>query len=294
VLKATDEGHGFFKRDNSDYQFCATILYYPRVPAEINLPGESGSAQPRWPFLSGILESMTPKFPGFSPAALRFLKGLERNNRRDWFQPRKPEFEQLIKAPMYDLIEAVNTELAEFAPAHVTPPQRAMLRIYRDTRFSKDKRPYKTYVSAAFRLSQKKNTTCATFYFHFSPKQLLIWGGIYTPPAEELLAIRMLLAERHEEFRRLMSNRTLRRLMGKMDGEQLTRVPKGFSADHPAADLLKYKWIGMEHVLPPAAVTSPRMMGEIAGRFRALAPMVEFLNQPFHLKPRKTLPFMAF
>src|SRR5215469_15781379 len=93
---------------------------------------------------------MTTKFPGFSPDALAFLRALKRNNRRDWFQPRKEKYEALIKQPMLELIAALNGEFERFAPEYMTAPERAVYRIYRDTRFSHDKTPYKTHISAIF------------------------------------------------------------------------------------------------------------------------------------------------
>ena len=89
-------------------------------------------------------------FPGFSPNALSFLRALKRNNRREWFQPRKEKYEALIKAPMLEMVACLNEELARFAPAYVTPPEKAVYRIYRDTRFSPDKTPYKTHIAAIF------------------------------------------------------------------------------------------------------------------------------------------------
>src|SRR3954470_5791559 len=84
----------------------------------------------------------------FTPAALKFLRSLERNNRREWFEPRKPEFEQELKRPMLHIIEKVTEAMAEFSPAHVRPAQKCMMRIYRDTRFSSDKSPYKRNIAA--------------------------------------------------------------------------------------------------------------------------------------------------
>ena len=93
---------------------------------------------------------MPNQFPGFSPAALDFLRKLKRNNRRSWFQPRKEIFESEVRRPMIELVTAVNVELMRFAPRYVTPPNKAIMRIYRDTRFSANKAPYKTHVSAIF------------------------------------------------------------------------------------------------------------------------------------------------
>jgi uncharacterized protein (DUF2461 family) len=115
------------------------------------------------------------------------------------------------------------------------------------------------------------------------------------PERDELIAIRNLLAEQHQDFERLLAGRTLRKSMGKLQGEQLSRVPKGYSKDHPAEDLIRRKQWFLESTLEGGAVMSNRMLAEIVGRFRAAAPMVEFLTQPFvkSSKPKK-LPFMAF
>ena len=235
------------------------------------------------------------RFPGFSSEAIAFLRGLERHNKREWFQPRKHVYEEQVRAPLEALVSAINAELAEFAPRYVTPVKKAIFRIYRDTRFSKDKRPYKTHIAATFYLQNLGKAAGPCFYFHFTAKELLVFAGVYMPEREELLAIRNLLAERHEEFRELMRGKPLRAAMGELQGEQLSRVPKGFAKDHSAEDLIRRKQWFLESTLDGGVVTSGRMLQEIIDRFRASTPMLEFLNQPFvqERKPKK-LPFMAF
>src|SRR5271170_3771184 len=110
-------------------------------------------------------------FPGFPPEALKFLRGLERNNRREWFQPRKETFKTKVKAPMLDLVEAINAQLPGFAPEHINDPKKAVYRIYRDTRFSPDKTPYKTHIAAIFPRRGLDRLTSAGFYFHLSPDE---------------------------------------------------------------------------------------------------------------------------
>src|SRR5207244_3382352 len=105
-------------------------------------------------------------FPGFPSEALTFLRGLARNNRRDWFQPRKEIFETKVKAPMIELVEAVNAELLKFAPDYINDPKKAIYRIYRDTRFSPDKTPYKTHIAAVFPRRGLDRQAGAGFYFH--------------------------------------------------------------------------------------------------------------------------------
>lgn len=235
------------------------------------------------------------RFPGFSSEAISFLRGLERNNKREWFQPRKDIYEGRVRGPLEALVNAINADFAEFAPRYVTPAKKAVFRIYRDTRFSKDKRPYKTHIAATFFLQNLSKAAGPCFYFHFTPKELLVFAGVYMPEREELLAIRNLLAERHGEFRQLLRGNILRKLMGELKGEQLSRLPKGFVCDHPAEDLIRHKQWFLESTLDGGVVNSPRMLPEITSRFRAAMPMIEFLSQPFvqRNRPRK-LPFMAF
>src|ERR1700694_490639 len=238
---------------------------------------------------------MKSKFPGFSPEALTFLRNLQRNNRREWCQPRKERYEELIKAPMLELVGCLNHELARVAPNYVTPPQKAMYRIYRDTRFSKDKTPYKTHISGIFPRMTAPKREGAVFYFHFTAKELLAFGGVYSPERDELMAYRGLIQERHQELESILSNRTLRRTVGALQGEQLTRMPKGYSEDHPAESLLRRKQWYLEAILDIRVVTSPRILPELVRRFEIMAPFVEFMNQPFaqKQKPRK-MPFSVF
>src|SRR5579863_6977269 len=174
-------------------------------------------------------ESIYPQsnmFPGFPPEALKFLRGLERNNRREWFQPRKEIFETKVKAPMIDLVEAINAELPGFAPEHVNDPKKAIYRIYRDTRFSPDKTPYKTHIAAIFPRRGREKHASAGFYCGVSLEGIEVAGGIYMPGPQELLAIRTWLADRHAEFRKAAAGP--RKLMGGLQGESLQRIPKGF------------------------------------------------------------------
>jgi uncharacterized protein (TIGR02453 family) len=229
---------------------------------------------------------MKAKFLGFSPPALTFLRSLKRNNQREWFQPRKAEYESIIKLPMIELIGCLNEAFARFAPDYVTPPQRATYRIYRDTRFSKDKSPYKTHISAIFPRYTAVKREGAVFYFHFTEKELLVFGGVYMPEPDELLAYRTLLQERYQELEEMLRNKKLRRTLGKLQGQQLTRMPKGFPPDHPAESLLRQKQWYLEKNLDVRLVTSPKLLSELASHFEIMAPMVEFLNQAIVRKPK--------
>ncbi len=233
-------------------------------------------------------------FPGFPDEAMTFFRGLERNNRREWFQPRKPVFDEKVKAPMLQLVAALNAELERFAPLHVTEPESAIYRIYRDTRFSKDKKPYKTHIAAYFPRRGMARHTASGYYVGVSHKEVAVGGGLYMPAPEGLLAVRNHIAEKHGEFRKIVQGKALRKLVGELHGDQLTRVPKRFAADHPAADLLRYKQFFVYIELPPDLATLRTMQGEIRKRFEAMAPLIDFLNAPLaEARPKKTpqIPF---
>ncbi|HZU29806.1 MAG TPA: DUF2461 domain-containing protein [Candidatus Angelobacter sp.] len=245
-----------------------------------------------------LVPQVSSRFPGFSPDAISFLRSLKRNNRRDWFQPRKEKYEKLIKAPMAELVESLNHQLAEFAPHYITPPQKAVYRIYRDTRFSKDKTPYKTRVSAIFPRSNAVKREGAVLYFHFTEKELLVFAGVYSPDRDELLAYRTLLQESHEELKEILSNRQLRKIFGDLQGEQMSRMPKGFPTDHPAEGWLRQRQWYLETTLDIKLATSPRLVPELARHFALMVPMVEFFNRPFAQKAlqkkQKKMMFMGF
>ncbi len=225
-------------------------------------------------------------FAGFPAEGIEFFARLMRNNRREWFQPRKEIFETQLKQPMRELVAALNGELKKFAPEYATDPDQAIYRIYRDTRFSQDKTPYKDHIAASFFRRGGNGHGTGGFYCAVSHKEVAVGGGVYMPDPELLMAIRQKIAGRHEELRRILRAKAVRSLLGEMQGEQLTRVPKGFAADHPAADLLRFKRFILYVELPAKLATSKELSGEIAARFRAIAPFVRFLAEARPVKPK--------
>jgi len=225
----------------------------------------------------------------FSGEAMKFLRGLKRNNDRVWFEARRGVFEKELKAPMLALIGEVNEAMAEFAPMHVRPPQKIIMRIYRDIRFSKDKRPYKTHVSAWWVRDGLQKTSGAGFYFSVNPEEVVIAAGVYMPEREQLLAVRRYLADHHAEFRAVMKGKKLRSLMQESEGAALTRAPKGFPEDHPAIDLLKNRQWGLSARLPAERATKATLVKDVVERFKAASPMIAMLNAPLVGKPKKPM-----
>ncbi len=223
---------------------------------------------------------MRSGFDGFPPEMVSFFRSLKRNNRREWFQPRKHLFEQHVKAPMLELIGAINTELAKFAPDYVTEPKNAIFRIYRDTRFSADKTPYKTHVAASFSRRGTERLGTGGFYFSVSHEVIEVAAGIYHPERDVMLAVRNHIAETHEELSRILADKKSRKLAGELQGDALSRSPKGFDPNHPAAEFIKRKdWI-LDVTLDANLATTPQLHSALVERFRAMAPLLAYLNRP--------------
>lgn len=218
--------------------------------------------------------------PRFTEDSLKFLRGLARNNDREWFEPRRQIYENALREPMLALIKRVNAQMATFAPDHVKAPEKTVLRIYRDTRFSANKLPYKQHYAAWWGRQGMPKTSGAGFYFHFSGKTVLIAAGLYMPDRDQLLAVRRYLLEHHEELRGMLESRKLKAKMRLSDPQALTRAPKGFPKDDPAMDLILYRNWAVEAELSPDAILGKNFHTVLSTYYRLAAPVVEFLNRP--------------
>src|SRR4051812_33866160 len=213
---------------------------------------------------------MAKTFPGFSKKMPTFFRALKKNNTREWFTPRKELFEADVRAPMIELVGLINEDLKKFALDNaVADPKRAIYRPYRDTRFSKDKTPYKTHVGATFPRRGLPKHAGAGFYFGVSHERVEVAGGMYMPGPEELAAVRRAMVADAGRFLKLVGDRALVRKMGTLQGEKLKRPPKGFEDAPPgAAELLRHKALYFYVTLDPKLALSPRIRGEVVGRFR--------------------------
>jgi uncharacterized protein (TIGR02453 family) len=220
----------------------------------------------------------------FTPKTLSFLRSLKRNNRREWFQPRKDQYEQHVRAPMVELVERLAGDLTSFAPSLVADPKISLFRIYRDTRFSSDKTPYKTHVAARFPMRAFPRGEGAGLYMEIAPGWVWMGGGMYMPTTADLHDIRAHIVSTYPSFHRLVTTPAFKRSVGELTGERLTRVPLGYAKDHPAAHYLQFKqFLGAcEH--EAALATSPRFYRELLSVFKGVAPLVQFLNDA--LAPR--------
>lgn len=228
--------------------------------------------------------------PHFHEEALRFLRGLRRNNRREWFEPRRPIYEREVKAPMLALIEAINASMTDFAPGHIRPANRIMLRIYRDTRFSADKSPYKQHIAAWWGRAGMPKTSGAGYYLHLGGTELILAAGLYMPPPDQLLAVRRHLLSHHQDFRALIEDRRLLRRFALHDPNALTRDPKGFPANHPASEFIRWRQWGVTTALPAETALESNLPHTVTGHFSLAAPLVDFLNRAIPAAQVKSAP----
>jgi uncharacterized protein (TIGR02453 family) len=231
--------------------------------------------------------------PYFRPQALTFLRNLARHNDREWFTPRKAEFEAELKEPMLAIVRRITDAMVTFAPNHIRPAEKSLFRIYRDTRFSSDKRPYKTHVAAWWSRQGLDKTSGAGYYFHVSAKEVIIAAGAYMPEKDQLAAIRHWLVENHTPFRKLLQKPAVRSTFTEFEGNALTRPPKGFPPDHPALDLIQCRQWGLSATLPANTALQPDFAAVIIRHFKLAAPLVDALNTPIAaaLTPKKKVLF---
>jgi uncharacterized protein (TIGR02453 family) len=218
--------------------------------------------------------------PRFRPEGLRFLRSLKRNNRREWFNAHRDDYETHVRQPMLEIITSLAEDMRTFAPEIVVSPKTSMYRIYRDVRFSENKAPYKTHVAASFPTRGLPKHEGAGLYFHVSPDELWVGGGMYAPQTAQLHAVREHIAANVGRLRAIVESPAFRREFGGLDGEQLQRVPRGFPKDHAAANYLRYRQFLVGREFAPAFATSPRFYAALVNTFKRAAPLIRFLNEP--------------
>jgi uncharacterized protein (TIGR02453 family) len=219
--------------------------------------------------------------PRFTAESLRFLRALARNNRRDWFGAHRDDYEAHVRAPMAEIVSRLAGDFRDFGPEFVADPKTSMYRIYRDVRFSENKAPYKTHVAASFPARGLPRHEGAGLYFHVSPHDVWIGGGMYAPPPPLLYAVREHIAANPRRLRTLVESPAFRRDIGALEGERLQRVPRGFPKEHPAAEYLKFRQFLAGREFEPAFATSPKFYSTLLALFRRAAPLMRFLNEPF-------------
>ena len=229
-------------------------------------------------------------FTGFRPEAVEFLAELAANNERAWFQPRKAEYEKLLKEPLEALCVALEEEFRSRGIPLRADPVKSPFRIYRDVRFAKDKSPYKTNIGASFPWagaevgdvdgrSHTANVHSSGGYFHLSPGEIYVGGGYWRPEKPWIDAFRQRLVADSAVLHGLIDAPDFQATFGGLsrDGHVLQRVPSGYAADHPEAEILKLKDVIFGRRLSDAEAESADLPETIADIFTAGVPLLRYL-----------------
>ena len=215
-------------------------------------------------------------FAGFRPEAIQFLADLAANNERTWFQPRKAAYARLLKEPLEALCTALAVEFEARGIALRADPARSPFRIYRDVRFSKDKSPYKTNIGASFPWTGGGEGS-AGGYFHLAPGEVFAGGGMWHPEPARLKAFRRLVDADPARVHAVIDDPAFLDAFGRVSGETLARVPQGYGADHPEADLLKLKGVVFMRRLSDADAASPDLPIRFAETMALGLPLLRLL-----------------
>ena len=234
-------------------------------------------------------------FVGFTPAAQRFFRSLGRHNNKPWFEANRAGYETEVREPLRALVEGLDVVFGTIAPEIVGDPKRSLFRINRDIRFSKDKSPYKTNAGCWFYhrnagrgVGQDADDGGAGFYFHIDGKAAFVAGGIWMPSRQSLGKLRDRLADDARPLARIVEAPAFRRRFGPFTSDAiLTRVPRGFAPDHPAAKWLRFQSFTASRNLPLADLLSPKLVGKVARDFAALVPLVRWINESLGFMPAK-------
>ena len=231
--------------------------------------------------------SATARFSGFRPEAIQFLADLAMNNDRAWFQPRKAQYERLLKEPMEALVVAVAERFEEHGLPLLADPKRSPFRIYRDTRFSRDKSPYKTHLAANFPWLERAAGVGESAddqphgnggYFNFQPGEMYVGGGMWMPEKPRLDAFRRAVIDDPDRVAAALEDRAFLAWFGEARShETLKRVPPGFPPDHPMADRLRWKDVIFGRRLADADVLSEELPDRLVEGFAAAMPVFRFL-----------------
>jgi len=211
---------------------------------------------------------------------LQFLKELSTNNNREWFNDNRKRYEE-SRDKMIFLTDVLINEIGKFdSEVRGIGPKDCVFRIFRDVRFSKDKRPYKTNFGSFICKGGRKSMNPG-YYFHIEPGRSFLGGGIYMPPAEPLRAIRNYMSEHAEEFIEITTDTTFKKDFPEMYEDRLKTAPKGFPKDHEFISLLRYKSFIFSKEIDDLVVKSDGYIEQMVQSFRQLQPVNGFLYESF-------------
>ncbi|MEE8104817.1 MAG: TIGR02453 family protein [Planctomycetota bacterium] len=220
-------------------------------------------------------------FQGLGKKLVPFLRQLEKSNNRDWFQENKARYQAEVQEPFLEFIRAIEPKLAKISPHIVASDKKvggSMMRINRDVRFSKDKRPYDARAAARFMNAAGKDVQAPGFYLKIDPKEVWLGAGIWQPDTPSVTKIREAIVDNPTAWKRARDHKAFRDLFGELDGESLKRPPRGFDPEHKFVEDLKRKdFVGFRK-LKPAAVAEPGFLAEAVKTYKASTALMRFLS----------------
>ena len=216
----------------------------------------------------------------FTTKFFDFYQALAKNNDRDWFNEHKPDYQQAVVQPMCAFIDAMAPRLRKISPYFIAdsrPHNGSMFRIYRDVRFSKDKRPYKLHAACQFRPELGRDAHTVGFYVHLSTEEAVFGGGIWMPPNDELLKIRNTIVDNPRTWGEIKSSRSVKKYFGGIGGDGLKRPPRGFDAEHEHIEDLKRKSFFLMRRERPEIILEDGFVREVEKTFKAALPLMDYI-----------------
>lgn len=218
--------------------------------------------------------------PTLSKKTIDFLEELESHNNRDWFQEHKARYEEVAQAPFLAFIEALAQPMTKVSKHISVDPKKSggsMMRIYRDTRFAKDKSPYNTHLSAQFRHAVGKEVAAPGFFLRIAPDAVTLGSGIWQPDTATVGKIRAAIDARQAAWKKVVTDAAFVDAFGQLAGESLKRPPRGFDAEHPWIEDLKRKDFVAFAELKPAAIGKQDFVEETIRHYKASKPLMKFI-----------------
>ena len=215
----------------------------------------------------------------FSPATFRFLRALQRHNNRTWFKAHQDDYEAHVRGPYLQLIADLQAPVAKLSRHYRADPRKvggSLFRIQRDTRFSGDKAPYKTWAGARIFHERRREIAAPSFYLHIAPGDCFVGAGLWHPESHTLRNIRSFIADNPTAWKRVAHSRAFREHY-EFRGESLSRAPQGFPTDHPLLEDLKRKSFAAGVGFDDTLACSPKLFPFVVDHFKRLAPLVDYL-----------------
>ncbi|MFI5164664.1 MAG: DUF2461 domain-containing protein [Bacteroidia bacterium] len=205
-----------------------------------------------------------------------FLKNIKKHNNRVWFNANKNVYVEQYES-MVSFADAIILQMNRHDKIETPSGKKAVFRIYRDVRFSRDKSPYKTHFG--MHMSRATKLLRGGYYLHIEPGKCFVGGGFWNPEPDDLKHIRGQIAVDPKPLRKILSSKSFKSNFGKLEGEKLVNVPRGFEKDNPASDLLKYKQFLISKSIPESVITSKKGIDEVVKSFRAMRPFFDYMSE---------------